>query len=50
MAVVAMIISLHFFVRFYPPGHGYAEEKRNNKIAAGFALIAAGLVAAPFLV
>lgn len=42
---VLLLLSGWFGMRFYPPGEGYAQERRNNRIAlillaASLALIA----------
>ena len=38
-----LLASLHFGTQFYPPGEGYAEERRNGRIS--LALMIAGLAA-----
>ena len=49
-SIVPMLVAAHFFLQFYPPGYGYAEEKRNNRIAAGASTLAAGLIAVAYVV
>lgn len=40
---VLILAALHFGTKFYPPGEGYAEERRNGRIS--LALLIAGLTA-----
>ena len=46
---ILLLASFHFGTRFYPPGEGYAEERRNGRISLALLVAGVAAIVAPLL-
>jgi len=50
IALVCLALSAFYGLRFYPPGEGYEEERRNNRRSLVLLIVGIAAGVAPFLV